>query len=283
MKRNLFLKMLSFFAVFCTCFSFAACNMRDDGNREGEGNNSDETDNLLPEEEDGDGDDGDDDEKHIHGEVNELLTVEELIEFHLNGARYPENFVFEELDGYGRVIESAASQEEAIEVATEHFNSGWCTTVECRLSVETDLFYGLYVKWDYRSGGTGEPVSYYDEYVVSFKKQIYDFGNKQFFTRDADIIKSILNYTCYDHEYISPEYLWFAGKVYCSEIAEKDGKYEYTAYGLTTVYGDWGVQDELNFLKLVVEIDSVTGKTAFTVEAVGTVYIDGKGTHFTME
>ena len=224
-----------------------------------------------------------DGDKHIHGEVNELLTVEELVDFHLNGARYPENFVFEELEGYGRVIKSASSQEESLEVATEHFNSGWCTTVECRLTVETDLFYGLYVKWDYRNGGVGEPVAYYDEYVVSFKKDVYDFENKQFFTEDSEIIKSILNYTCYDHEYINPEYLGFAGKIYSSDIIKNDDKYEYIAYGLTGVGGDWGMQDKLYFLKLVVEVDLATGKTSYNVETVGTVFIDGKYTHYSID
>ena len=222
-----------------------------------------------------------DGDKHIRGEVNELLTVEELVDFHLNGARYPENFVFEELERYGRVIKSASSQEEALEVATEHFNSGWCTTVECRLTVETDLFYGLYVKRDYRSGGVGEPVAYYDEYVVSFKKDVYDFENKQFFTKDADIIKSILNYTCYDH--VCPEYLGFAGKIYSSDIIKNGDKYEYIAYGLTVVGGDWGMQDKLYFLKLVVEVDLATGKTSYNVETVGTVFIDGDCTNYVVD
>lgn len=264
MKRKLWHKIISLFSVLCMCFGFVACNQRDNINY---------TKNI------GDGADGD---KHIHGEVNELLTVEEFVEFALNGARYPENFIFEELNGYGRVIESAASREEALELAAEHFNSDWCTTVENRLEIETDLFYGLYVKWDYRSGGAGEPVTYYDEYVVSFKKDVYDSENKQFFTENVEIIKSILNYTCYDHEYISPEYLGFAGKVYSSDIVKIGDKCEYIAYGLTGVGGDWGMQDELNFLKLVVGIDLATGKTSYNIETVGKVYIDGAYTHCSM-
>lgn len=263
MKRNLWLKIISLFVVLGMCFSFVACNQPN---------------NLDDERNERYMNDGDSD-KHIHGEVKELLTVEEFVEFALNGARYPENFILEELNGYGRVIESASSREEALKVAAEHFNSGWCTTVENRLEVETDLFYGLYVKWAYRSGGAGEPVSYYDEYVVSYKKDVYDFENKQFFTENADIIKSILNYSCFDHNYISPEYLGFAQKVYSADITKNGDHYEYIAYGLTRVFGDWGEQDELYLLKLVVEIDFATGKTSYRVETVGKVYIDGLLTH----
>ena len=205
------------------------------------------------------------------------LTDDEIIDFHANGKRYPENFIFDELKDYGRVIESSSSREDAISTATEHFNSGWCTTVECRLTVETDLFYGLYVKWDYRNDGVGEPVAYYDEYVVSFKKNVYDLENKQFFTKNPDIIKSILNYV------YSDQYLWFADKVYSSDIIKNGDKYKYIAYGLSTVLGDWGVQDELNFLKLVVEIDLATGKTSRSVETIKQVYIDGALTHFKSE
>ena len=211
------------------------------------------------------------------------LTDDEIIDFNFNGKQYPENFIFEELQDYGRVIESSSSRKDALSTATEHFNSGWCTTVECRLTVETDLFYGLYVKWDYRNGGVGEPVAYYDEYVVSFKKDVYDFENKQFFTKNADIIRSILNYICRDHLYISPEYLWFADKVYSSDIIKNGDKYKYIAYGLSRVLGDWGMQDELNFLKLVVEIDLATGKTSYSVETIKQVYIDGALTHFMAE
>ena len=241
-------KFFVFILAVIFCFSFAACT---------DGENVQEGEDIVIE-----------------------LTDDEIIDFNANGKRYPENFIFEELQSYGRVIESSSSRKDAISTATEHFNSGWCTTVECRLEVETDLFYGLYVKWDYRSGGVGEPEAYYDEYVVSFKKQVYDFENKQFFTKNADIIKSILNYTCYDHEYISPEYLGFAGKVYSSDIIKNGDKYEYIAYGLTGVGGDWGMQDELNFLKLVVEIDLATGKTSYNVETIKQVYIDGPYTHF---
>lgn len=212
-----------------------------------------------------------DGDKHIHGEVNELLTVEELVEFHLNGAKYPENFVFEELIGYGRVIESSSSQEDALSTATEHFNNDYCTVVENRLMVETDLFYGLYVKWAFQRDETETPY-YYDEYVVSFKKHVYDFQNKQLSTNDKDVIKSILNYLCYSRSYQT------AGtKVYSSDVSIKDDKFVYTAYVLTVVYGDWGVHDALAFIKAEMQIDMATGKMTHTEEVVGTVFIDGSG------
>lgn len=259
MKRNSLFKILSFFAVFCMCFSLVACITPDSGNNNTDGGNVE----------------GDGDDKHIHGEVNELLTVEELVEFHLNGAKYPENFVFEELNGYGRVIASSSSREDALSKAAEHFNSGWCTTVENRLEVETDLFYGLYVKWDYRSGGVGEPTSYYDEYVVSFKKSVYDAENKQFFTKDEDEIKSILDYNLY-----SGSYQIFGSKVYSSEIAAGADNLQYKAYSLMVIGGDFGIQDELLFIRTDIQIDLATGETAYNDEVVGTVFIDGAGTNY---
>lgn len=291
MKRNLWLKILSLIAVLCICFSFAACDLY--GGDVDEKKTQDEVNELLPEDEDGDddknsggtqgnddgdknlgGNQGDYSDKNVHGEVNELLTVDELVDFHLNGAKYPDNFIFEELNDYGRVIESSSSREDALSTATEHFNSGWGTTVECRLDVETDLFYGLYVKWDYRSGGVGEPTSYYDEYVVSFKKDVYDAENKQFFTKDKDEIKSILDYI-----YYSRTYQIFGSKVYSSNITLEGDKYTYTAYVLEFVGGDWGIQDALYFIRTEVRIDLTTGKMEYNKEKVGTVYIDGPFTH----
>lgn len=297
MNRNPWLRILSLITVISMCFSFVACessdvvyeNNRDENiqdevqeslpsekdNNDDDRNNLDEVHESLPVEKD-DNSSGDDDadDKNVHSEVNELLTLDELIDFHLNGAKYPDNFVFEELSGYERVIESASSREDALSTAAEHFNSGWCTTEETRLEVETDLFYGLYVKWAYRTGGVGKPESYYDEYVVSFKKDVYDSENMQFFTKDTDDIKSILDYIFYSESYQTG-----GTKVYSSDIILENDKCTYTAYVLMVVYGDWGLQDELNLLKTQLWIDLATGKTTYHIEEIGTAYIDGACTH----
>ncbi|MDE7439481.1 MAG: hypothetical protein K2N23_03135 [Clostridia bacterium] len=210
---------------------------------------------------------------NVKGEVNELLTVDELVDFHLNGNKYPDNFVFNELSGYGRVIESSSSQEDALTLVRNHFTSSNCTTVESRLEVETDLFYGLYVKWEYKSSGS-EQILYYDEYVVSFKKDVYDAENNKFGIKDKDEIKKILDYICY-----SRTYNMYGSKVYSCDISLEDNKCIYTAYLLSVCLGDWGMQDALGLLKKQCQIDLATGATTFTLEKVGMVFIDGECTH----
>ena len=246
MKRNLWFKILSLFAVLCMCFSLVACSM-----------NINEY-----------------DEETNEDVFDVTLTEEELIDFHQNGAKYPENFVFKKISGYGRVIESTSSREEALTTAAEHFTCGDYVTVENRLTVETNLYYGLYVKWAYQSNGTVDMSRYYDEYVVSFKKSVYDAENMQFFTKDKKQIKQIINYI-----YYSRSYEIGGTKVYSSGITLDNNQYTYTAYLLLVTYGDWGVQDELRFVKLEHNIDLSTGLTETNFEVIETVLYCGKSTH----
>ena len=65
--------------------------------------------------------------EHISGEVKEIMTVEALVEFYEHGAKYPDGFLFKELEGYGRILFSASSREEAISIAEDNFNSVLCS------------------------------------------------------------------------------------------------------------------------------------------------------------
>ena len=213
--------------------------------------------------------------RHIKGEVKELLTVEQLVEFHDGEERYPEGFIFEQLEGYGRVLNSAESQADAHDILEKNFNSGWCRTVENKLIIETDLFYGMCAKWAYQSEQMTEPT-YYDEYVVSFKKNIYDVKTKKFGTKNADEIKNIIDYV-----YYSKSYNIGGSKVYSSEISVKDNKYEYVIYKLDVSEGDFGIQDCLMLTKCVHHIDSETGiMSDICNEMVGEVFIDGAGSNW---
>lgn len=243
MKRRFWASVLSVCAVFGACFAFAACNEQEDG-----GNVS-------------------------YGEVKELWTAEELIEFHLHGAKYPDNFVFEELRGYGRVIPSASSKNEALQTAAKRFTNNNCSVVENTLQVETKLFYGLYVKWEYSYEGMDEP-SYHDESVVSFKKNVYDADTMTFATKDASAIKSILDYLHYSESYQTS-----GTKVHSSKIVRDGDEFVYTAYVLQVSYGDYGVQDELRLLKTELRVDYATGKTEHGYETVTTVFVDGELTN----
>lgn len=213
------------------------------------------------------------DGKNLHGEVNELLTVEELADFHLNGAKYPENFVFWESEGQGLVIESTSSREEALLAAEKLLTEKDCIILENRLAVETDLFYGIYLKKSHYSSALDRTL-YYDYYLVSFKADVYDAETERFFTNDIDEVASIMNYLFYGWSYN-----WQGFKVYSADVSLINNSCEYTAYVLIAIYGDWGIQDELAFLRIDCHIDLATGELTHDYERVGTAFIDGKYTH----
>ncbi|MGN1078418.1 MAG: hypothetical protein ACI4ST_07860 [Candidatus Gallimonas sp.] len=214
---------------------------------------------------------GGNDEPFYEGEVNELLSAEELIDFHQNGEKFPENFGFAELTGYGRVVSSASSRAEALSTVQEQFANEQCMVSENRVDLETDLYYGIYVKWLYSDGG-GEPVSY-DESVVSFKREVYDAETQTFGTRNREEMKKILDYLYY------AETCRIGGsKIYSSELTEKEGAYEYVIYYLQVNYGDWGLRDELSFMKEVRKINLSSGGTTLSRETVGSVTVDGENT-----
>lgn len=207
-------------------------------------------------------------DKTVIGYVSELLTLEQLVDFHENGEKYPEGFVFGQLNGYGRVLDSAESEAQAHETVNNVFTNSQYTVTENQLTVETDLFYGLYAKWEHNT------ESYcYDEYVVCFKKNAYDAESKKFGTTNSDEIKGILDYL-----YYSNTYQIHGSKVYSSEISVKEGYYEYTNYCLQVCYGDWGLRDSLTFIKNVHQIAADTGETIkISSTTIGAAFVDGAG------
>jgi len=197
------------------------------------------------------------------------LTEEELIDFHYNGANYPENPIFEGLYSYCEVIGSASSREEAVSIVEKRCSGINETVEENKLMLETDLFYELYAKWFYQSEEMSEPY-YYERYLISFKKDVYDRKNRQFITRDKEDIKSVIDYISYS----------MYGKVHSSYIARKGDKYEYTSYLLIKIGGDWGMMDQLTLFRVEVEIDLSTGKFTHKHEEVQKAFIDGALTNF---
>lgn len=290
MKKYLWLLVLSLILSICMCFCLAACNENNDSGNTGNGENVDNVGNVGGNEDDsntegGNNEDGDkshntsptDTTLNADGEIKELLSADELIEFHLNGNKYPEKFVFDELVGYGRVIKSSSTEDEVLAATEEHFTNNTCTVVENKLCVETELFYGVYVKWAYQSKEMTNPT-YYDEYVVSFKTDAYDAENNRFGTINKDVIKKISDYI-----YYSKTYQIGGFKVYSSDINYKDGIYDYVIYLLEVCYGDWGVQDHLTFIKEERQIDEVTGEIALSRESLGDVFIDGDGMNYSFD
>lgn len=77
---------------------------------------------------------------------------------------------------YGRVVSSSSSKEDAVRVVTRHFtDERWSEyiniVIDCKVVTETDLLYGVYVKWEYHRY---DEVTTYDEYVILFKKEVAD-------------------------------------------------------------------------------------------------------------
>lgn len=96
---------------------------------------------------------------------------EELIGYAENAPKYPEDFAAADMVGYGRVISSSSSAEEAVAAAMEEFTSDSCYVSRCELEEEGDVFYAVYVKRTERCPDSGNAPAVYDECVVSFKKR----------------------------------------------------------------------------------------------------------------
>ena len=216
----------------------------------------------------------------------EHISDEELEYIFKNHDKYPINIGYINDKHYGRIVNSSSSVDNALEEVTNHFTDNrysfsTCNVVEVTLDIETELFYGVYVKWEHNSFGD---LSYYDEYVVSFKKEIYDCKVKKFIT-DTEIsifntddpaqIKQIM-----DYKYYSKTYQILGSKLLQSEVTETENLYIYKAYGITCIGGDWGLQDTIFLIRNIWEIDKSSGEMVLSSsDTLKTIYIDGKYTH----
>lgn len=177
-----------------------------------------------------------------------------------------------EIDGkeYGRIISSSESAEDAVNVCTRHFTDERYpdtanTVVECKVIYESDLFYGIYVKWSYYNFGEG--AIEYDENVISFKKDVADITvwNAQYEEENAyrlctdqdDKIEQVVLYLFY-HEH--PH--WSEGILeYETQSTEKEVIITLCSYSHGS--GDWNIPDEFHFNNQVIVVDKETGKIDF--------------------
>lgn len=161
------------------------------------------------------------------------------------------------MDGkrYGRVISSADSLEDAVRVATRHFTDNRDapytknTVVECRVIYESDILYGVYVKWKVRN-------SEYEENVVSFKKSaaditvrnvIYgDVPSYKIHTNNDEEITQIVLRLCHD-EHLS--------HMYDYEVSSTDDSYTITTRYYEVSYGDWGLSDTYKYFKQTIKVN----------------------------
>ena len=195
------------------------------------------------------------DVKNLSAANIEKITGKQLEWLHNNADKFPENFVFSDLSGYGRVVSSASSAREALTSSTY-------ITTKCELLLETDYYYGIYVRWEAKSNSTSSSNPY-EEKVVCFKKSVCDYQNLKYsndtrkgkiVTRDARVIKQILDYSYYAKFYKIHGY-----KVLYSKLDETSQNYKHTIYYIGTVFGDWGVKDTVTLYKQETVIPKSTG------------------------
>lgn len=177
-----------------------------------------------------------------------------------------------EIDGteYGRIISSSESPEDAVNVCTRHFTDERYpdtvnTVVECKVIYESDLFYGIYVKWSYYNFGEG--AIEYDENVISFKKDVADItvynavyeeeNAYRICTDQDDQIAQVVLYLFY-HEY----FRWSEGILeYETQSTDKELIITLCRYG--HYGGDWNIPDEFHFESQNIVVDKETGRIDF--------------------
>lgn len=201
------------------------------------------------------------DMKNLSAKVIEAFSNEQLKWVHENAEKFPSDFVFKELEGYERIVTSAANKDEAISQTSSRFTNDTYITAECRVEIETDYFYGIYVKWEPRDKAMKK--FYHEEKVVCFKKDVCDFQNVVrntdinkgiMKTQNKELIKSILDYSYYSQLYNLGGY-----KVLFSEVKDSGDKIKYVNYYVGTAYGDYGVMDEVTLYKRETNISKNDG------------------------
>ena len=205
------------------------------------------------------------------------LSNEELGELYKNIDKYPENFLDDELkDKYtGLCNRSASSADEALSLVEQYYRA-----TETRIDTETDLYYGVYVKRPSSTAG-----EYIDEYIVCFKKDVFDcdlYFTWHFNTSDKTAIERMINYYCY-HEVICGG---DGSRIIYTEMEETDDALKYNAYWGGISGGEPEIQDEVTIYKSVITIhkDTMTADVGsangdIAVTEYGTIYLAGGSLH----
>jgi hypothetical protein len=169
---------------------------------------------------------------------------------------------------YGRIIASSLSAEDAVRVCTRHFTDerypqAINTVIECKVIYESDILYGINVKWKLTNHGKFD--GQYEENVISFKKEIADVTVRNVIYGDEESFK-----ICTDQEERINQILMY---LYCNkhsldivldyEMSSIGDEYVMTIYSYAICYGDWDMKDEYSLLKYTVIVDKVTGNVNF--------------------
>ncbi len=170
---------------------------------------------------------------------------------------------------YGRIISSSTSPENAVEIGTRHFTDERSgipyknIVLECNVIYESDLFYGVYVKWKVHN-------TEYEENVISFKKSLFDitvrnaiYGDIDSYTAltdDEDSIETLLLYLFHHENSLS--------NVIDYETKSGEREFEMTVYSYDICYGDWDMEDEYRLLRQKITVNKESGEITFQEETV---------------
>ena len=176
-----------------------------------------------------------------------IQNDEKLIEFVLSEESFPEGFLIPELEGYGRIIESSETAEEAQTTARELYSDEHYVAIVYDVRAETEAFFGLFVEWMSRDPRRTE---HYTENIISFRKDVYDYDSQTIHTNDLSLIEGILSLNYYQHMYQTA-----GSKVIFSELTQTRNSFVYSIYFTEVVYGGYGIQDELSVYHDVLTIN----------------------------
>lgn len=206
----------------------------------------------------------------------ENLSNRELKSIYESYDKYPINIGHINGKNYGIIVSSSSSAEEALEVATNHFTNDSNTVVGFKIDIETQFFYGVYIKLENNSSAQ---LLYYDEYVISYKKDIFDclvkskatdIEHSYFNTKDQLLIKQIM-----DYKYYSETYQTSGSKLFYSEVVQTDDSFFYKTYGSELIGGDTGMQDKISLVRIIWEIDKSNGELSLSSkDTIKTIYVD---------
>ena len=192
------------------------------------------------------------------GQYGASLTETELRSAYETAVKYPAEMVPASLQGYGRILTSAATVEEAISNATAYFTTADRDVKECTVLVESELYYGLSVS----QGPKGSDQVTSQQKVVCFKTHVFQtdyltvYRDKTatFGSVSKGVAKRLMDYWSYSR--------WIddgAIKILGSEIQEEGTEYCYTVYYLNPLYDDFGEVSEVSYYRVATRIPKAGG------------------------
>lgn len=173
------------------------------------------------------------------------------------------------------IIDSAQSKEEAVRICTQRYTSAETEerigqeVLECKVVYESDILYGVYVKWNTVKDGQSDLT--YEEYTISFKKDVVDIVNRHV---NGQWERSFV--ICTDREDQIEKILLYLYPLRGNGVPALDVYYEtqyndrefvltvYSYKANSLYYADWGWEpDHYIFYKQDVVLDRATGSVTF--------------------